>query len=169
MKKTVEMMFAAFLLLFLPKADASVVLNGQEYDITSVAVAYDANWQTQVVADFGSDATVADWIDIKADALAETGGVDLLKGLLNTVGGAASLTYNGQQLEGGIYGYFAAVHNGTVPGGWTVIDDIDNNQVDLGRWTGTRYVVAAIPEPATLGTLGLSVALMLFFRRRFCN
>ncbi len=132
MKKTGGMIFAAFVLLCLAKVDASVILNGQEYDITSVAVAYDANWQAQVVADFGADATVADWIDIKADALAETGGVDLLKSLLNTVGGAASLTYNGQQLEGGIYGYFAQVHNGTVPGGWTVIDDIDNNQVDLG-------------------------------------
>ena len=168
MKKTIGMISAVLLLLFLEKTEASIVLNGQEYDITSIAVAYDADWQAQVAADFGAGATVADWIDIKADALAETGGVDLLKSLLNTVGGSASMTYNGQQLITG-YGYFAQVHNGTVPGGWTVIDDIDSHQVDLGRWTGTRYVVAAVPEPASLGVLGVCVVLILFIRRRFCD
>lgn len=166
-------------------AQAAIVVftaNDVQYALTQNTYSATSDWSSNVSSDLvgqevaGSGETitsafVADWVDLKTNFDGDTAGfISLLGG---QYGNNAYVLYNGAQTISG-YGYFAEVHFGDVPGGWFVIDTFDSGQIDLGRWTGNRYIVAEIstdpipvPEPAMFAAfLGFSALLLLARRRR---
>ena len=166
-------------------AQAAVLVytaNDVQYALTQTKYSATSDWSSNVSSDLvgqevaGSDETitsafVADWTDLKTNFAGDTAGfISLLGGQYGSNG---YVLYNGVQNISS-YGYFAEVHFGNAPGGWFVIDTFDNNQIDLGRWTGNRFIVAEIstepipvPEPAMFAAfLGLSALLLLARRRR---
>ena len=158
----------ASLLLVLSAAGASA--QSYTYVLTSGLYDYTDNLLTAVQAEFGAGATVADFADLKTAFAGNP--QNLVEILGGTYGASAFVWYNGQQYFGGNRGYFASVHNGSVPGGWMVHDQIGGNIVDLGSWYITDMKILAavatpVPEPSTyglaLGALALAGAAL---RRR---
>ena len=156
--------------------------NNVQYALTQATYAYNSDWSSNVSTDLVgqevsssseliSSATVADWTDLKTNFAGDTAGfISLLGG---QYGDSGFLLFNGAQNISG-YGYFAEVHLGTTPGGWAVIDTIDSGQIDLGRWTGNRYIVAEVltdstpvPEPTMFPVVfGLAALFTVACRRR---
>lgn len=163
---------------------ATLSLNGKTYALTTASVSYNGDWEAAVDAEFGESATVADFATLKTDAagLESTLWTFLAENLGTS--GSAFIEYNGNQLLSG-YGYFLELHS-TYPGGsWFVIDNIDpgspgygtstgeEGRIDLGRWTGTKRVLAvvstetsAVPEPTAVLCCGVLAIGSLLRRRR---
>jgi hypothetical protein len=157
----------AALLLVLSAAGASA--QSYSYVLTTGLYDYTDNLLTAVQSEFGANATVADFADLKT-AFADNP-QNLVEILGGSYGSSAFVWYNGQQYFGGNRGYFASVHNGTVPGGWMVHDQIGGNIVDLGSWYITDMRILAVipvPEPSTygLGLGALALAGVALRRRR---
>lgn len=83
--------------------------------------------------EFGPNAVVADWIDIKHTFEGEVGDFCDYLGLTNYQDNAYCLC-DGEKWWGYDRHYFIERHNGDVPSGWLVHDHIDNHTLDLGSW-----------------------------------
>lgn len=117
----------------------------EQYALTQGSYAETADMQSAVAQEFGPGATVADWNEIEADF-----GNDILS-FCDAVG---LLTYRSQAwCRRGAQGwwssgrhYFLERHNGQVPGGWLVHDQIGGNLLDLGSWYGSKRILAKVGD-----------------------
>lgn len=133
---------------------------GYSFVLTSGNYDYNQDLLAAVQGEFGANATVADFTDLKAAYDNDP------QGLLTVLGGVGPLLwYNGDQYFTPTRGYFLAIVNGNVPGGWLVHGEIANNTVIMGSYavTGAKVLAyAPVPEPSTyglaLGALALGVA-----------
>lgn len=165
--------FFTFFAVMLSQA-STITLNGRTYAVTSGSYASNADWESAVDAEFGADAEVADFATLKLDALADPNA--LWDFLVQQNVTAANLEYNGLQLFPGSseWSYFLQVQVNDPGAGWFVIDFIDvpptgyPDRINLGRWSGTRQILAvvptAVPEPST-AMIALPT-LLAFLRRR---
>ena len=124
------------------------------YHITSGVYAYDSDWDQAVKLEFGVDATVADWLTIKAEV---GGSVSALNDFMATSGfvsadSGQSVTVGGAKYWAPGRTYFMARHNGTVPPGWLVHDDMQAHTVDLGSWYHARPIMARFPVSTNVVT-----------------
>ena len=153
-------------LLILPfcrTAESAVIIGTNAYALTTTKVNYNSNWLNAVQTDFGSEAKVADFSQLKIDFSANVASLVSLLG-----SSVAFVTYNNDQFYSSSRGYFVEVHNGVVPGGWLVHDTIAANTVDLGSWSLTSQSVLAtyaVPEPSALSLLAAGIAGMVALRR----
>lgn len=111
-----------------------------EFVLTTNSYSETDDLDAAVVAEFGRDAAVADWEEIKerfsgqiADFCDAVGMTDYRD--------SALLYRNGEAWWSGSRHYFAQRHDGQVPGGWLVHDNIDNFTLDLGSWYGMNYPI----------------------------
>lgn len=103
----------------------------------------------QVIKDeFGDDYRLADWTDIE-DWARWTGSigewVDEL-GWHDVPSTSLAISRNGQRWYGGGRHYFAALHEGHVPGSFLVHDHIEDHHISLGSWTTPRRYVLGIRD-----------------------
>lgn len=98
------------------------------FKVTSQKYLCTNDLEAAVKAEFGNDWTVADWENVKLLSSEEHGNIDMNKGdeflILN----------DGQKYYSGARHYFIAKHEGQVPGGFLVHDQIGNNYFSLGSW-----------------------------------
>lgn len=155
--------------MLLTSVASAEMING--YAVTSITCDHDDDWLAVVQEEFGPNATVADWNDLKAYFASDPSAMaDLLGGEDRN---SAYVTLNGNQYVGP-YSYFVQNHFGNVPSGWAVLDQVGNNVVDLGRWDSDGYRVFAanvpvggsVPEPSSLTLLLLGLLGLFVFRRR---
>ena len=162
MKKT------SFIPLFLAVAATAGTIS--DYKLTTGTYDNTDDLLAKVKLEFGASAVIADFSWMKRDF--DSAPAELVS-LLGTVNGAAFVTYNGSQYYEPDRAYFAAVHNGVLPGGWMAHDTIDNHMIDLGSWYLTSvHILAytgttpAVPEPSTYGIAFGSLAIALAALRR---
>jgi len=137
-----------YLFLFLSFALLPRVALAQEFRITSGVYSESTDWQAAAVGEFGAGATVVDWQDLKVTFNNDLAG---LQSMLDSVGlseknNAVALTNNGNQIHSGSRGYFFARHEGVVPGGWLVHDQVFSNFLSLGSWPGSRRLLVSVPS-----------------------
>lgn len=104
------------------------------------------DWQAAATNEFGANASVVDWQDLKAEfAGDQTGLISMLDSVGLDKGRGVAVTNGGNQIWSGSRGYFFARHEGVVPGGWAVHDQMFNSYISLGSWPGTRKLLVTIP------------------------
>jgi uncharacterized repeat protein (TIGR02543 family) len=91
--------------------------------------------------EFGPNATLADWNDIKANY---SGNIkEFLDKVSLPVGygentKAAYVQVNGERFYYSTRHYFIERHDGSIPLGWGALDQIGSNYLDLGSWYGIK-------------------------------
>ncbi len=125
---------------------------GYQYKLTAKAYAPFDDWPAAARQEFGPTAEVLDWNTIKTDF---GGSVALIKWLMDEIGystrmqgGGRGVTVNGSQRWSGSRSYGIDRAEGTVPSGYLVHDQLQNNWVLLGSWPADRPVVVRIPISA---------------------
>lgn len=131
----------AILVCFMAGHQTTAQAAGSDYALTTLGVAHNSNWLAAVQAEFGAQATVADWDDLVIDFGDDPGALASLLG--GNPSNSAYVTRGGSQYFDVSYVYFIQNHYGTVPGGWLVLDSLGDNVVDLGRWNSDNYRVLA--------------------------
>ena len=103
-------------------------VSASDFKVTSQKYLCNIDLEAAVQAEFGSGWTIADWEHVKLLSSGEYGNIDMNKGdeflILN----------DGQKYYSGARHYFIAKHEGQVPGGFLVHDQIGNNYFSLGSW-----------------------------------
>ena len=107
--------------------------------LTTRIVSERENMQMIVRHEFGHDADVADWADLK-----EIRNADRWASCMNLHSSQTFMvTCNGKYLSDGVKQYFVRYQaNGKVPFGFLVLDKIDN-RLFLGSWVGDRRNILA--------------------------
>merc|ERR1712012_562312 len=83
-----------------------------------------------VMNEFGPDAKIADWSDLKANPGTKKECVAFLDAV-----GNPWVQFNGEEFWGpNCRRYFFERHNGSVPIGWLDHDNLHDHLVDLGSW-----------------------------------
>jgi len=125
-------LFSLFLILISSTATHPAAFT--EYAITQGYYSEFQDLAAAVAQEFGPNAEVADWETIKLEFMGQIDTFCDHVGLLNYRDSA--LCYrNGQAWWFGVRHYFVERHDGNVPDGWLVHDQIDNNTLDLGSWS----------------------------------
>ncbi len=128
------------------------------YVLTTGYYAWHSDMDAAVVAEFGPDAAVADWADLKASFTGRIAELCDAVGL-TSYADDAFVYRNGSAFWSGNRHYFFARHNGSVPGNWLVHDGIDNYTVTLGSWYHSCRILVHLPSSVGTETTSSTVAL----------
>lgn len=111
--------------------------------ITADTYAFGSDWDAVIQSVFGSNYRVADWSDLVNYYVNGGDLLELFDGLnLHDYGAAVSLKYNNNQYYSSSRSYFASRHEHNVPPSYMVHAHINNYQISLGSWTGSRKILA---------------------------
>jgi len=111
--------------------------NPNNYFLTRNTYPERSNIDEVCAIEYGQGAELADWNNIKfyfenyIETFLNSIGLPLGRGE-DTLG--AYVTQNGNRFADDFRHFFIERHNGTVPGGWAVYDDISNNYLSLGSF-----------------------------------
>jgi len=110
-------------------ANNQAQVSASDFKVTSQKYLCTDDLVAAVQAEFGSDWTVADWEHVKLLSSGDYGNIDMNKGdeflILN----------DGQKYYSGARHFFIAKHEGQVPDGFLVHDEVGNNYFSLGSWS----------------------------------
>jgi len=132
---------AVLLILAASPANADVFW---DYSLTAHAYAYTADMDAAAIAEFGPGATVADWVDLEASFAGQAAAFCDYIGLTE-YRDHAWVYWGGEGFYSSTRHYFIERHDGTVPGGWLVHDEIDNHTLCLGSWSNDRQILVRLP------------------------
>ncbi len=123
----------------------------QGYILSSELYNYNDDLETAVEAEFGPDAIIAEWNDLKAtlQSISEEEAKEWLSSVGISEGGTTSafVTRGGERFHSGSRHYFIRRFDGNVSSGWAVHDSIHNNTLCLGSWaTSGRKILVYIGE-----------------------
>lgn len=122
--------------------------DGYQYFVSPQTYDSDTDIPALLKDDFGSSTELVDWSDLKGFF---AGDLDELLNFLETVGlteyrDDAFVKRNGSRFRSGSRHYFMQRHDGNVPFGWAVHDQMHSNTVSLGSWPTTKKALVRIPE-----------------------
>jgi hypothetical protein len=104
-----------------------------QFALTSSTFSETDDLNAAVVVEYGPHAVIADFTEIKAAFTGEATTFCNTVGLLSYRAGAICLL-DGEGFYLGYRHYFIERHDGVVPSGWYVHDQVDSNTISLGSW-----------------------------------
>lgn len=111
------------------------------FRLSSERAAYGTDYNQVCVNEFGSEWSLADWVNLVA-FYEEGGNLNTLAVETDFVTkGSAWVTRNGDPDYSDTRDYFASYHNHSKPSGYLAHDNIDSYNFSLGSWDGTYYVL----------------------------
>lgn len=131
------------------------VSNGFKYVLSSERMQPGDNAAEKIRSEFGPNAALADWLDLKRLLASRESAIDFFNGVgirsqprnndcdnyFVSVGGASS-DADGRH-------FFVARHDGVVPENWSVLDDLGNHLLDLGRWNYASQAIVKVTASST--------------------
>lgn len=121
-----------------------------QYMLTSASYSDQSDYESIVKAEFGPDAEVGDFAEIKREYTGKAAQFGDALGLVN-YRQSALCYYNGakfyRRTSDGLRSYYMQRHNGNPPSNFLVHDHIDNHTLSLGSWYDRNLpIIARIPK-----------------------
>ena len=159
MKRFVKVSLSMLLLFFV--APINVHASLANFAITNQGYSYNADMESIIDAEFGSNYRLADWTAV-VTYYSEGNDMDQFFDLLLDGGGnSAWVSRNGSEFYSSWRHYFINLSNHNTPSGFLVHDHIDNHLIDLGSWENSRPILAytdnPVPIPGAMWLLSTSL------------
>lgn len=141
-KFTNTLFLGSIILLFISPAFA---LNPWDFERTANTHGYNSDWQSTCDTEFGSNADVADWTQVKTlfnDVTESSFNQSFMDRIGMTSRGSDAFVFkNGDKKYQSDRSYFMTRHNYNAPGHYMVHGNIDSNLVSLGSWDSSHPIL----------------------------